>query len=236
MTGKHLSVSARYLSGNAIYAPTLSWKNADTSEGAKSARSSRSGHPWRNADMLTDAGFGRWLSLAIGRWLHQKNYWDLQTFSEVARPLVRFQLLSAFTLIAAVGVFDLVTRKRLFPAFAIAVASSRCCGSLPCGSTFNHSGMHALRIIGHRDTPRNLERPLGGERGSFGPVRSLRTVGELSVYSGSARSGSVCSLSKLLFEICNFLQDRCGLVLFVQTGGRARQYDFDNAVSQAVIE
>jgi len=72
--------------------------------------------------VLTDAGFGRWLSPAISDWTAQKNYWELKTFAEGAWPFVRFQLLPAYTLITALGVFDLFTRRRLHPVYLRAIA------------------------------------------------------------------------------------------------------------------
>ena len=72
--------------------------------------------------VLTDAGFGRWLSPLIGKWMGQTNFWEIQTFAEGAWPFVRFQLLPAYVLIAALGVFDLITRKRLHPAYVAGLA------------------------------------------------------------------------------------------------------------------
>lgn len=74
--------------------------------------------------VLTDAGFGRWLSPKIVEWMGLKNYWELKTFSEGAWPFIRFQLLPVYTLIAALGAFDLFTRKRLHPVYLRAIA---CC-------------------------------------------------------------------------------------------------------------
>ena len=74
--------------------------------------------------VLTDAGFGRWLSPKIVEWAGLKNYWDLKTFAEGAWPFIRFQLLPVYTLIAALGAFDLITQKRLHPAYVRAIA---CC-------------------------------------------------------------------------------------------------------------
>ncbi len=71
---------------------------------------------------LTVAGFGRWLSPAIDRWLGVPTYWFFPTFSEGAWPFIRFQVLPAYTLIAAIGVYDLLTRRRLHPAYVAAVA------------------------------------------------------------------------------------------------------------------
>lgn len=74
--------------------------------------------------VLTDAGFGRWLSPKIVEWMGLKNYWDLKTFAEGAWPFIRFQLLPVYTLITALGAFDLFTRKRFHPAYLRAIA---CC-------------------------------------------------------------------------------------------------------------
>ena len=71
---------------------------------------------------LTHAGFGRLLSPAINDWLGLKDYFVLPTFSVGAWPFIRFQLLPAYSLIAAVGVYDLLTRRRLHPAYVAAVA------------------------------------------------------------------------------------------------------------------
>ena len=71
---------------------------------------------------LTDAGFGRWLSPAINRWLDLQDYYVLPTFSEGAWSFIRFQVLPAYALIAAVGLYDLLTRRRLHPAYVAAVA------------------------------------------------------------------------------------------------------------------
>jgi hypothetical protein len=72
--------------------------------------------------VLTDAGFGRWLSPKIVEWMGLKNYWELKTFTEGAWPFIRFQLLPVYTLIAALGAFDLFTRKRLHPVYLRAIA------------------------------------------------------------------------------------------------------------------
>jgi len=74
--------------------------------------------------VMTDAGFGRWLSPQIVRWTGVKNFWDLQSLADGGWLFVRFQLLPAYTLIAAVGVYDLITRKRLHPAYCWAIAFS----------------------------------------------------------------------------------------------------------------
>lgn len=74
--------------------------------------------------VMTDAGFGRWLSPQIVRWTGVKNFWDIQTFADGGWLFIRFQLLPAYTLIATVGVYDLITRKRLHPAYCWAVAFS----------------------------------------------------------------------------------------------------------------
>ncbi len=72
----------------------------------------------------TDAGFGRWLSPKIAELMGLKNYWELKTFAEGACSFIRFQLVPMYALIAALGAFDLFTRKRLHPAYLRAIA---CC-------------------------------------------------------------------------------------------------------------
>lgn len=72
--------------------------------------------------VLTDAGFGRWLSPAISRLFGQTDYWMIPTLSEGAWPFIRFQLLPAYSLIAIAGVYDLLTRRRLHPAYVAGVA------------------------------------------------------------------------------------------------------------------
>ncbi len=74
--------------------------------------------------VLTDAGFGRCLSPKIVEWMGLKNYWDFKSFAEGGWPFIRFQLLPVYTLIAALGAFDLFTQKRLHPAYVRAIA---CC-------------------------------------------------------------------------------------------------------------
>lgn len=71
--------------------------------------------------VITDAGFGRWLSPMIGQWTGQTNYWEFQKLSAGAWPFIRFQFLPAYTLIALVGAFDLVTRRRFHPAYVRAL-------------------------------------------------------------------------------------------------------------------
>lgn len=100
--------------------------------------------------VLTDAGFGRWFSPVIGEWMGQTNFWEIHTLAEGAWPFVRFQLLPAYVLISAVGVFDLITRRRLHPAYLAAlgwcVPLHLLAGWLyfqPFWSTI------AVRIIGH---------------------------------------------------------------------------------------
>ena len=100
--------------------------------------------------VLTDAGFGRWLSPRIGAWLGQRNYWQFQTLWDGAWPFARFQLLPAYVLIAAAGIFDLLTRKRLHPAYAGAIGW-RLALHLPAGWLYFQPFWNkaALRIIGY---------------------------------------------------------------------------------------
>lgn len=67
--------------------------------------------------VLTDAGFGRWLSPTVAAWIGGRNFWEFATFAEGAWPFFRHQYLPAYVLIAAVGLFDLATRRRFHPAY-----------------------------------------------------------------------------------------------------------------------
>lgn len=73
---------------------------------------------------LTDAGFGRWFSHRLSAALGNRNFWEVSTLAEGAWPFFSFQLLPMYTLVTALGLYDLVTRKRLHPAYLIAIA---CC-------------------------------------------------------------------------------------------------------------
>lgn len=72
--------------------------------------------------VLTDAGFGRWFSPTLSAWIGGRNFWEFPTFAEGAWPFFRHQYLPAYVLIAAVGLFDLATRRRLHPAYIAGVA------------------------------------------------------------------------------------------------------------------
>lgn len=72
--------------------------------------------------VLTDAGFGRWLSPTVAAWVGGKNFWEIPTFAAGVWPFFRHQYLPAYVLIAAVGLFDLATRRRVHAAYVAAVA------------------------------------------------------------------------------------------------------------------
>jgi hypothetical protein len=74
----------------------------------------------------------------------------IQTLSEGAWPFIRFQLLPAYLLIAAVGVYDLLTRRRLHPAYVAGVAWCLSLHLLAGWLYFQPSWNRvALRIIGN---------------------------------------------------------------------------------------
>lgn len=70
---------------------------------------------------LTDAGFGRWLSIKIVPWFGNV-YWSYHSFSEGFLPFFAFQMMWPLLLILAVGVYDLFTRKSLHPVYLPALA------------------------------------------------------------------------------------------------------------------
>lgn len=71
--------------------------------------------------VLTDAGFGRWLSPTVAAWIGGKNFWEIPTFAEGVWPFFRHQYLPAYVLMAAVGLFDLATRRRVHAAYIAGV-------------------------------------------------------------------------------------------------------------------
>jgi hypothetical protein len=100
--------------------------------------------------VLTDAGFGRWLSPRIGEWIGQKPYWEFHTWAQGGWPFIRHQLLPAYLLIAALGLFDLITRKKLHPVYVRAIAVCLPVHVLAGWLYFQPFWKSiALRIIGH---------------------------------------------------------------------------------------
>ncbi|MBK9336926.1 MAG: hypothetical protein IPM98_10195 [Lewinellaceae bacterium] len=66
--------------------------------------------------ILTDAGFGRGISIWLASFLG-KPYWEYSNFVDAFWPFFVRQLSCPFTLIFMVGVYDIITRKRLHPAY-----------------------------------------------------------------------------------------------------------------------
>ena len=65
---------------------------------------------------LTDAGFGRWLSLKVAT-LVGKDFTTIHSFSEGFIPFFVFMSMWPLLLLLAVGAYDLITRKRLHPVY-----------------------------------------------------------------------------------------------------------------------
>jgi FtsH-binding integral membrane protein len=65
--------------------------------------------------ILTDAGFGRGLSIWLASFVG-KPYWEYTNFVDAFWPFIVRQLSCPFTLIFMVGVYDIITRKRLLSA------------------------------------------------------------------------------------------------------------------------
>jgi hypothetical protein len=66
--------------------------------------------------ILTDAGFGRGISIWLSSFLG-KPYWEYSNYADAFWPFFVRQLSCPFTLIILVGVYDLITRKKLHPAY-----------------------------------------------------------------------------------------------------------------------
>jgi uncharacterized membrane protein YozB (DUF420 family) len=65
---------------------------------------------------LTDAGFGRCISNYVAP-LFGKYYWTLTNFADGFWPFFGFQIIGPFTLMIFIGLYDLVTRGKLHPAY-----------------------------------------------------------------------------------------------------------------------
>lgn len=66
--------------------------------------------------ILTDAGFGRGISIWLSSFLG-KPYWEYTNFADAFWPFAVRQLSCPFTLIFIVGIYDLITRKQLHRAY-----------------------------------------------------------------------------------------------------------------------
>ncbi len=69
---------------------------------------------------IADAGFGRGFSNIVAP-LFGNFYWTYHHFSEGAVPYIAFQLSGPLLLILSLGIYDLITRKKLHPVYLPAV-------------------------------------------------------------------------------------------------------------------
>jgi hypothetical protein len=99
--------------------------------------------------ILTDAGFGRGLSVWLAS-LMGKPYWEYSNFSDGFWPFVVRQLSCPFTLILFVGIYDLITRRRLHPAYVLGVLWALSIDVTAGWLYFNDSWLKiATKLIGH---------------------------------------------------------------------------------------
>jgi hypothetical protein len=99
--------------------------------------------------VLTDAGFGRGISYWVASFFGDY-YWTYSSFSDAFWPFIAFQLFSPFLLIFLVGLYDLVTRKRLQPAYVWGVLWALSIDLFAGWLYFNPEWVRlAKRLIGH---------------------------------------------------------------------------------------
>lgn len=99
--------------------------------------------------ILTDAGFGRGISYWVSSFFGNP-YWTYTNFTEGFWPFIGFQLFCPFMLIFCVGIYDLITRKRLHPAYVFGVLWALCI-DLTAGWLYFQPAWKkvAITLIGH---------------------------------------------------------------------------------------
>lgn len=98
---------------------------------------------------ISDAGFGRGFSYIVAPYFG-KLYWTCTSYSEGFWPYIGFQLLGPLLLILALGIYDLITRKRLHPVYIVAVLWWLCINLFTGWLYFNLAWLKiATHIVGH---------------------------------------------------------------------------------------
>jgi len=100
--------------------------------------------------VLTDAGLGRGIIPMIEGWYGGEAYWQIRGFAHGAWPYIRFQLLPAFALQGAIGVYDYCTRGRVLPVYLSALGAIAIIDLIAGWLYFQPFWANiALRLIGH---------------------------------------------------------------------------------------
>jgi ethanolamine utilization microcompartment shell protein EutS len=99
--------------------------------------------------VLTDAGTGRWFSFKIAHFFGNL-YWTYHTFAQGFLPYVGFQILSTLTLILTVGLYDIITRRKLHSMYVLALGIYLLVYLIAGWLYFNPEWLKiATKIIGH---------------------------------------------------------------------------------------
>ena len=99
--------------------------------------------------ILTDAGFGRGISIWLSSFLG-KPYWEYSNYVDAFWPFFVRQLSCPFTLIILVGVYDLITRKKLHPSYVWALIFALSIDLAAGWLYFDPEWKNiSLRLIGH---------------------------------------------------------------------------------------
>lgn len=99
--------------------------------------------------ILTDAGFGRGISIWLASFLG-KPYWEYSNFVDAFWSFIVRQLSCPFTLIFTVGVYDIITLKRLHPAYVWGLISALSIDLTAGWLYFNPEWLKiATKLIGH---------------------------------------------------------------------------------------
>jgi hypothetical protein len=99
--------------------------------------------------VLTDAGAGRWFSFKIAPFFGNL-YWTYHSFAKGFLPYIGFQMLPVLSLIIAVGIYDIITRRRLHSAYKFALLLYLLVYLIAGWLYFNPEWLKiATKIIGH---------------------------------------------------------------------------------------
>ena len=99
--------------------------------------------------ILTDAGFGRGISIWVASFFG-KPYLEYSNFADAFLPFISRQLLCPFILIFMVGIYDLITRKQLHPAYIWGVVWALSIDITAGWLYFNPEWLKiATKLIGH---------------------------------------------------------------------------------------
>jgi hypothetical protein len=99
--------------------------------------------------VIIDAGTGRWFSFKIAPFFGNM-YWTYHTLAQGFLPYVGFQMLPVLILILTIGLYDVITRRKLHPAYIMALLLYLLVYLIAAWLYFNPEWLKiATKIIGH---------------------------------------------------------------------------------------